>query len=57
MPDTFLDQLSYESREQIWKRGKEANNVYIAEDKDGRTDGLLGSLQVVKSVLVNMQCE
>ena len=39
VPDTYLDNLSYESREQMWISGIEQNNVYIAEDKDGRIVG------------------
>ena len=39
VPDTFLDSLSYESREQIWKRGIEENHIYIAEDENGQIVG------------------
>ena len=39
VPDSFLEKLSYEEREQIWKRGIEANQVYIAEDEEGRIVG------------------
>ncbi|QUW24099.1 GNAT family N-acetyltransferase [Sporosarcina sp. Marseille-Q4063] len=39
VPDTFLNRLSYESREQIWKRGIEENHIYIAEDESGQIVG------------------
>ncbi len=39
VPDTYLDNLSYESREQIWTSGIEQNNVYIAEDDNGQIVG------------------
>lgn len=39
VPDTFLDNLSYESREKMWMSGIEQNNVYIAEDEEGRIVG------------------
>lgn len=39
VPDTFLDSLSYAGREQIWKSGIEANNIYIAEDDNGQIVG------------------
>ena len=39
VPDSFLEKLSYEEREQIWKSGIEANQVYIAEDEEGRIVG------------------
>src|SRR6185312_11535769 len=39
VPDSFLDSLSYEKREQIWRSGIEANGVYIAEDESGRIVG------------------
>lgn len=39
VPDKFLDSLSYESREQIWKTGVIENDVYIAEDKNGKVVG------------------
>ncbi|WP_210469293.1 GNAT family N-acetyltransferase [Sporosarcina sp. 6E9] len=35
VPDTYLNNLTYESREQIWKHGIETNHVYIAEDENG----------------------
>ena len=39
VPDTYLDNLSYESREQMWISGIEQNNVYIAEDDNGQIVG------------------
>jgi GNAT superfamily N-acetyltransferase len=39
VPNTFLDSLSYENREQIWKRGIKESHVYIAEDEDGQIVG------------------
>ena len=39
VPDTYLDNLSYENREQMWMSGIEQDNVYIAEDEDGRIVG------------------
>lgn len=39
VPDSFLESLSYEKREQIWRSGIEANGVYIAEDESGRIVG------------------
>ena len=39
VPDTFLDNLSYENREKIWKRGIKENNIYIAEDADDQIVG------------------
>lgn len=39
VPDSFLESLSYEEREQIWKSGIEANQVYIAEDESGKIVG------------------
>ena len=39
VPDSFLESLSYERREQIWTRGIEENKVYIAEDKHGQIVG------------------
>lgn len=33
VPVSFLESLSYEEREQIWKSGIERNQVYIAEDE------------------------
>jgi GNAT superfamily N-acetyltransferase len=39
VPDTYLNNLTYESREQIWKRGIETNHVYIAEDEYGQIVG------------------
>ena len=39
VPDSFLESLSYERREQIWTTGIEENKVYIAEDKRGEIVG------------------
>ncbi|MFJ7934621.1 GNAT family N-acetyltransferase [Sporosarcina sp. NPDC096371] len=39
VPDTFLENLSYENREQIWMSGINQNNVYIAEDENGQIVG------------------
>lgn len=39
VPDTFLDNLSYEQRELIWKKGMNENNVYIAENENGQVIG------------------
>lgn len=39
VPDSFLESLSYEGREHIWKSGIEANQVYIAEDEEGQIVG------------------
>ena len=39
VPDTFLNSLTYESREQIWKRGIEKNHVYIAENENNQIVG------------------
>lgn len=37
--DTYLDSLSYEEREQNWKRGIEHNHIYIATDFNGEIVG------------------
>ncbi len=39
VPDTFLDDLSYEQREPTWKKGIKENNVYIAENENGQVIG------------------
>ncbi|MEK5037692.1 GNAT family N-acetyltransferase [Sporosarcina sp. FSL K6-3457] len=39
VPDAYLNNLSYESREQMWMSGVKQNNVYIAEDEDGQIVG------------------
>lgn len=39
VPDTYLDNLSYESREQVWMSGIKQNNVYIVEDEDSQIVG------------------
>lgn len=37
--DSYLDSLSYEEREQNWKRGIEHNHIYIAEDRNRQIVG------------------
>ena len=37
--DTYLESLSYEKREPIWKRGINENHVYIAENENGKIIG------------------
>jgi GNAT superfamily N-acetyltransferase len=39
VPDTFLDNLSYEQRELTWKKGINENHVYIAENENGQVIG------------------
>lgn len=39
VPDTFLESLSYEKCELIWKKGINENNVYIAENENGQVIG------------------
>ncbi|WP_346014177.1 GNAT family N-acetyltransferase [Sporosarcina sp. E16_8] len=39
VPDTFLDNLSYEQRELTWEKGINENNVYIAENENGQVIG------------------
>lgn len=39
VPDTYLDQLSYEAREQLWKENLKANNNFVAENDDGEIIG------------------
>jgi len=39
VPDTFLDELSYEQRELTWKKGIKENNVYIVENENGQVIG------------------
>ena len=39
VPDTYLDNLSYERGEQQWKRGIEQNHIYIAKDGNGQIVG------------------
>lgn len=37
--DSFLESLSYEQREKMWRSGIEANQVYIAEDGEDQIVG------------------
>jgi len=39
VPDDFLESLSYEKREPIWKRAVMENNLYIAEDENNHVIG------------------
>ena len=39
VPDDFLNNLSYDKREPIWKRAIIENNLYIAEDENGHVIG------------------
>ena len=39
VPDYFLESLSYDKREPIWKRAVMENNLYIAEDENGHVIG------------------
>ncbi|MBO0603095.1 GNAT family N-acetyltransferase [Sporosarcina sp. E16_3] len=39
VPDDFLEGLSYDKREPIWKRAVMENNLYIAEDENGHVIG------------------
>lgn len=39
IPDSFLDQLSYEEREQMWKVNIPNGNVYVAENTKGKIVG------------------
>ncbi|MEH7236803.1 GNAT family N-acetyltransferase [Bacillus sp. JJ1562] len=39
VPDEFLDQLSYESREKMWKRGIPNGHVIVAENEQGEIVG------------------
>jgi len=39
VPDTFLESLSYEKRELMWKKGITENHVYIAENENGQVIG------------------
>ncbi|MCM3609839.1 GNAT family N-acetyltransferase [Planococcus sp. MERTA32b] len=34
VPDTYLDQLSYEAREQLWTENLKAENNFVAENDD-----------------------
>jgi L-amino acid N-acyltransferase YncA len=39
VPETFLESLSYENRELIWKNGIKENHVYIPENENGQVIG------------------
>lgn len=39
VPDTYLDQLNYDTREQLWKENLKANNNFVAENDDGELIG------------------
>lgn len=39
VPDSYLQQLSYEQRTENWRRGIGKNALYVAEDKDGKIVG------------------
>ena len=39
VPDDFLENLSYDKREPIWKRAVMENNLYIVEDENGHVIG------------------
>ena len=39
VPNVFLENLSYDQKEQNWKQGIAMNHVYIAEDEDKRIIG------------------
>lgn len=39
VPDDFLESLSYNKRERIWKRAVVENNLYIAEDENNHITG------------------
>ncbi|MFS0821868.1 N-acetyltransferase family protein [Bacillus sp. 1P02SD] len=39
VPDEFLQQLSYESREKMWKRGIPNGHVFVAENEQGQIVG------------------
>ena len=39
VPDTYLDQLTYDAREQLWDKNLKADNNYVAEKKDGEIIG------------------
>ena len=41
VPEVFLENLSYDEREQNWKQGTTVNNVYIAEDENGQSHWIL----------------
>lgn len=39
IPDEYLNTLSYEEREQLWKNNISLGNVYVAENKEGKIVG------------------
>ncbi|MEH7387188.1 GNAT family N-acetyltransferase [Bacillus sp. JJ1521] len=39
VPEEFLQQLSYESREEMWKRGIPNGHVFVAENENGEIVG------------------
>ena len=39
VPDDYLNSLSYEERELIWKGAVQENNLYVAEDDQGQIIG------------------
>ena len=42
VPDSYLDQLSYEAREQLWNENLKDGNTYVAEDEEGIIVGFAG---------------
>lgn len=39
VPDAYLNQLSYNTREQLWNENLKDNNNYVAENEDGQIIG------------------
>lgn len=39
VPDSYLQQLSYEQRAENWRRGIGKNSLYVAEDESGKIVG------------------
>lgn len=39
VPDDYLDSLTYEGREQSWKRGLLQDGIFVAEDTNGKIIG------------------
>ncbi|WP_067724716.1 GNAT family N-acetyltransferase [Oceanobacillus damuensis] len=39
LPDDFLEQLSYEKRNKLWEKNLDEQNVYVAEDAEGKIVG------------------
>ncbi|MCZ2259539.1 GNAT family N-acetyltransferase [Sporosarcina sp. G11-34] len=39
VPETFLESLSYDEKEQMWKKGTTVNYVHIAENENGQVIG------------------